>query len=177
MPRYPRWARAVALPVSCYRVVRVEARTPFVRGRLAVQRHTPRVPEDFSSGCRGRSLGLGGSVPFYRVCIETSSAVLDCLSLSWVLWPFHLIFTCPFRSDGGLVCRAHSGLGRVAGRAPSLCMRGPSGILLTFYTPLTHEGLFAEAPLGASPGRGVSAFLQEEPPSPCIGREGRQGLP
>ena len=55
MPRYPRWARAVALPVSCYRVVRVEVRTPFVRGRLAVQRHTPRVPEDFSSGCRGRS--------------------------------------------------------------------------------------------------------------------------
>ena len=65
MPRYPRWARAVALLVSCYRVVRVEVRTPFVRGRLAVQRHTPRVPEDFSSGCRGRSLGLGGSVPPY----------------------------------------------------------------------------------------------------------------
>ena len=65
MPRYPRWARAVALPVSYYRVVRVEVRTPFVRGRLAVQRHTPRVPEDFSSGCRGRLLGLGGSVPPY----------------------------------------------------------------------------------------------------------------
>ena len=65
MPRYPRWARAVAPPVSCFRVVRVEARTPFARGRLVVQRHTPRVPEDFSSGCRGRSLGLGGSVPPY----------------------------------------------------------------------------------------------------------------
>ena len=65
MPRYPRWAREVALPVSCYRVVRVEVRTPFARGRLAVQRHTPRVPEDVSSGCRGRSLSLGGSVPPY----------------------------------------------------------------------------------------------------------------
>ena len=65
MPRYPRWVRAVALPVSYYRVLRVEARTPLVRGWLAVQRHTPRVPEDVSSGCRGHSLGLGGSVPPY----------------------------------------------------------------------------------------------------------------
>ena len=65
VPGYPRWARAWALPVSCYRVVRVEARTPFAKGRLAVRRRTPRVPEGFSSGCRGRSLGLGGSVPPY----------------------------------------------------------------------------------------------------------------
>ena len=65
MPRYPRWARALAPPVSYFRVVRVEARTPFARGWLVVQRHTPRVPEDFSSGCRGHSLGLGGSVPPY----------------------------------------------------------------------------------------------------------------
>ena len=34
-------------------------------GRLVVHRRTPRVPEGFSSGCRGRSLGLGGSVPPY----------------------------------------------------------------------------------------------------------------
>ena len=65
MPGYPRWARAWTLSVSCYRVVRVEARTPFARGWLAVQRHTTRVPEDVSSGCRGHSLGLGGSVPPY----------------------------------------------------------------------------------------------------------------
>ena len=65
MPCYPRWVRAVALPVSCYWVVRVEARTPFAKGRLAVQRRTPRVPEGFSSGCRGRSLGLGGLVAPY----------------------------------------------------------------------------------------------------------------
>ena len=65
MPGYPRSARAWALPVSCYRVVRVEARTPFAKGRLAVRRRTPRVPEGFSSGCRGCSLGLGGSVPPY----------------------------------------------------------------------------------------------------------------
>ena len=65
MPCYPRWARVVALPVSCYQVVRVEARTPFARGRLAVHGRTPRVPEGFSSGCQGRSLGPGGSVPPY----------------------------------------------------------------------------------------------------------------
>ena len=65
MPRYPRWARAVAPPVSCFRVVQVEARTPFARGWLVVRRRTPRVLEDFSSGCRGRSLGLDGSVPPY----------------------------------------------------------------------------------------------------------------
>ena len=47
----------------------------------------------------------------------------------------------------------------------------------SFFTPLAREGLSAEAPLGASPGRGVSAYLQEEPPSLCIGREGRQELP
>ena len=52
VPGYPRWARAWALPVSCYRVVRVEARTPFAKGRLVVWRRTPRVPEDFSSRCQ-----------------------------------------------------------------------------------------------------------------------------
>ena len=65
MPSYPRWARAVAFPVSYYRVIRVEARAPFVRGRLAVHGRTPRVPEGFSSGCRGRSMGPDGSVPPY----------------------------------------------------------------------------------------------------------------
>ena len=53
----------------------------------------------------------------------------------------------------------------------------PLGVPLAFYTPLAREGLFAEAPLGASPGRGVSAYLQEEPPSLCTGREGSQELP
>ena len=43
----------------------MEARTPFAGGRLAVRRRAPRVPKGFSSGCRGRSLGLGGSVPPY----------------------------------------------------------------------------------------------------------------
>ena len=43
----------------------MEARAPFDRGRLAVQRHTPKVPEGFSSGSQGRSIGLGGSGPPY----------------------------------------------------------------------------------------------------------------
>ena len=51
--------------VSYYRVVQVEARAPFDRGRLAVQRHTPKVPEGFSSGSQGRSIGPGGSLPPY----------------------------------------------------------------------------------------------------------------
>ena len=43
----------------------MEARALFARGRLVVQRRTPRVSEGFSSGCQGRSLGLSGSVPPY----------------------------------------------------------------------------------------------------------------
>ena len=65
MPGYPWWARAATLPVSCYRVVQVEAHAPFDRGRLAVLRHTPKVPEGFSSGSQGRSIGPGGSAPPY----------------------------------------------------------------------------------------------------------------
>ena len=65
MPSYPRWARAVTSPVSCYRVVQVEARAPFDRGRLVVQRRAPKVPEGFSSGSQGRSMGPDGSMPPY----------------------------------------------------------------------------------------------------------------
>ena len=43
----------------------MEARAPFDKGRLAVQRHTPKVPEGFSIGSQGRSIGPGGSVPPY----------------------------------------------------------------------------------------------------------------
>ena len=43
----------------------MEAHAPFDRGRLAVRRRTPRVPEAFSSGSQGRSIGPGGSVPPY----------------------------------------------------------------------------------------------------------------
>ena len=93
--------------------------------------------------------------------------------------PSHILFV---RTEGlfaePILVRAKAaGLGKVAGRAPSLYVRGPSGVPLAFYTPLAREGLFAEAPLGASPGHGVSAYLQEEPPSLYTGREGRQELP
>ena len=43
----------------------MEARAPFDKGRLAVQRRTPKVPEGFSSGSQGRSIGPGGSMPPY----------------------------------------------------------------------------------------------------------------
>ena len=47
----------------------------------------------------------------------------------------------------------------------------PSRILF-----IQKEGLFAE-PSSASLGRWVSAWLQEEPPSLCTEREGRQRFP
>jgi hypothetical protein len=31
-------------PVSCYRVIRVDARAPFDKGQLVAQRHAPKVP-------------------------------------------------------------------------------------------------------------------------------------
>ena len=65
MPGYPRWAQAVTLQASCYRVSPSGGPCPFAGVRLAVQRRTPRVPEGFSSGCQGCSLGPGGSVPPY----------------------------------------------------------------------------------------------------------------
>ena len=43
--------------------------------------------------------------------------------------------------------------------------------------PLVREGLFAETPSGASLGRGVLAYLQEELPSLCPEQEGRQEFP
>ena len=43
----------------------MEARAPFNKGWLAVQRRTPKVLEGFSSGSQGRSIGPGGSTPSY----------------------------------------------------------------------------------------------------------------
>jgi hypothetical protein len=43
--------------VSCYRVIRVDARAPFDKGRLMAQRHAPKVPVD----------DLPNPVPFDRV--------------------------------------------------------------------------------------------------------------
>ena len=43
----------------------MEARAPFDKGRLAVQRRTPKVPKGFSSGSQGHLIGPGGSVPPY----------------------------------------------------------------------------------------------------------------
>jgi hypothetical protein len=34
----------MVFPVSCYRVIRVDARAPFDKGRLVAQRRTPKVP-------------------------------------------------------------------------------------------------------------------------------------
>jgi hypothetical protein len=34
----------MVFPVSCYRVIRVDARAPFDKGRLVAQRRAPKVP-------------------------------------------------------------------------------------------------------------------------------------
>jgi hypothetical protein len=44
MPCYPRWGLNMVFPVSCYWVIRVDARTLFDKGRLVAQRRAPKVP-------------------------------------------------------------------------------------------------------------------------------------
>jgi hypothetical protein len=43
-PCYPRWALNMVFPVSCYWVIRVDARALFDKGRLVAQRRAPKVP-------------------------------------------------------------------------------------------------------------------------------------
>jgi hypothetical protein len=54
-------------PVSCWQVIRVDARAPFVRGRLEARRRAPKVPAGdlpdpvpFRRGPRARCLPLMG---------------------------------------------------------------------------------------------------------------------
>jgi hypothetical protein len=63
-PCYPRWAPNMVFPVSCYRVIRADARAPFDNGRLVAQRRAPKVhagdlldPDPFD-----RVRGLGASL-------------------------------------------------------------------------------------------------------------------
>ena len=55
-PCYPRWAPNMVSPVSCKRVIRVDVRAPFVRGRLGAQRHAQKYLRVI---CRTRSPGDG----------------------------------------------------------------------------------------------------------------------
>ena len=55
-PCYPRWATNMVSPVSCKRVIRVDVRAPFVRGRLGAQRHAQKYLRVI---CRTRSPGDG----------------------------------------------------------------------------------------------------------------------
>jgi hypothetical protein len=43
-PCYPRWALNMVFPVSCYWVIRADARALFDKGRLVAQRRAPKVP-------------------------------------------------------------------------------------------------------------------------------------
>jgi hypothetical protein len=55
-PCYPRWAPNMVSPVSCKRVIRVDVRAPFVRGRLGAQRHAQKYLRVI---CQTRSPGDG----------------------------------------------------------------------------------------------------------------------
>ena len=55
-PCYPRWAPNMVSPVSCKRVIRVDVRAPFVRGRPGARRH---VQKYLRVICRTRSPGDG----------------------------------------------------------------------------------------------------------------------
>ena len=55
-PCCPRWASNMVSPVSCKRVIRVDVRAPFVRGRLGAQRHAQKYLRVI---CRTRSPGDG----------------------------------------------------------------------------------------------------------------------
>jgi hypothetical protein len=64
VPCYPRWALNMVFPVSCYWVIRVDARAPFGKGRLVARRRVPKVhagdlldPDPFD-----RVRGLGASL-------------------------------------------------------------------------------------------------------------------
>jgi hypothetical protein len=46
----------MVFPVSCYRVIRVDARVPFDKGRLVAQRRAPKV-------LAGHLIGFEGSMP------------------------------------------------------------------------------------------------------------------
>ena len=93
-------------------------------------------------------------MPFLSCFSEPPSASLGCLFSFWVQEEPPSLRT---EREGGQ-------------EFPWLFMR-PSRILF-----VRKEGLFAK-PLGASLGRWVSARLQEEPPSLCMEREGRQEFP
>ena len=55
-PCCPRRAPNMVSPVSCWRVIRVDVRAPFVRGRLGAQRHAQKYLRVI---CRTRSPGDG----------------------------------------------------------------------------------------------------------------------
>jgi hypothetical protein len=64
VPSYPWWATSMMSPMSCWRVIRVEARALFDRVRVAVQRRVPiymqmihLVPDPFD-GIRGLDASL-----------------------------------------------------------------------------------------------------------------------
>jgi hypothetical protein len=63
-PCYPWWALNMVFPVSCYWVIRVDARALFDKGRLVAQRRAPRVPAGdlLDPDLFDRVRGLGASL-------------------------------------------------------------------------------------------------------------------
>ena len=95
----------------------------------------------------------------------------------------------PFRSEGGVVCRALEcepgslGPSKVVGRAPETPhgARGRSGVPLTFYVTLAHpfrsEGGVVCRALECEPGSLGLGKVVGRDPSLCTEREGDQEFP
>jgi hypothetical protein len=63
-PCYPWWALNTVFPVSCYQVIRADARAPFDKGWLVAQRRVPKVPagDSLDPDPFDRVRGLGASL-------------------------------------------------------------------------------------------------------------------
>ena len=138
----------------------------FDRGRLAIQRRTPKVPEGFSSGSRGRSIGSGGSAPPYGgIPFGDLPAGLEHdlgLPKHLLAWAFGHVRACP---QSSLTLLSWSGCRNLWKAQPS------NPWTITGSMPfLSH---FFESP-SASLGGLLSFWVQEEPPSLRTEREGDQ---
>ena len=175
----------------------MEARTPFAGGRLAVRRRAPRILAGFSSGCRGRSLGLGGSVPPYggipfgdlptglghntgRARTGSPVVVPDSFALGQLSKPLGAQLSNPWTVTGS----GRLFLSWVQEEPPSLRTEregGQGSSRLFCPSPArpfrSDGGAVCRAHSCASLSRWVSAKLQEEPPSLSHGARERSEVP
>jgi hypothetical protein len=83
-PCYPRWALNMVFSVSCYWVIRADARAPFDKGRLVAQRRAPKVPagDTLDPNPSDRVRGLGASLRWYSIT-NRSRGSRKCPRVPW----------------------------------------------------------------------------------------------